>query len=110
LRNKVWCLKKFESLAIFYGKKYLAKFMFVMTLSKAPTKYIFFLKMVILHIINFLVSRTLFFHMHHHYFDLKDLKIKTLNRRYALALSFKLVQNKQKQKNNNKIQMNGVNI
>jgi hypothetical protein len=36
--------------------------------------------------------------MHHHYFDLEDLKIKTLNPHYALALSLKLVQNKQKQK------------
>jgi hypothetical protein len=48
--------------------------------------------------------------MHCHYFDLKDLKIKTLNRHYALALSLTLVQNKQKQNNNNKIQINGVNI
>jgi len=48
--------------------------------------------------------------MHRHYFDLKILKIKTLNGRCALALSLKLLQNKQKQKNNNKIQINGVNI
>jgi hypothetical protein len=38
--------------------------------------------------------------MHRHYFDLEDLKIKTLNRHYALALSLKLVQKKQQQNTN----------
>jgi hypothetical protein len=64
--------------------------MLVMILSRAPekkkkNKSKSGIQETILHIINFLVSRALFFHMHRHYFDLEDLKIKTLNRHCALA-------------------------
>jgi hypothetical protein len=48
--------------------------------------------------------------MHHHYFDLKDLKIKILKSTLCIGLAIQAcVQNKQEQKKLHKIK-NGINI
>jgi hypothetical protein len=48
--------------------------------------------------------------MHHHYFDLKDLKIKTLKQTLCIGLVTQACIKQTKIKNDNKIKTYGINI
>jgi hypothetical protein len=48
--------------------------------------------------------------MHHHYFDLKDLEIKTLKPTLCIGLVIYVHVKQTKTKYDNKIEINGINI